>query len=131
NPTMSRPPADDWAEDQTPREVHAEDLLGEPDPAAAHPAAAQPGARHDERHPETHLAETYHDELFPEDHDESLAHDVLQGPPEHDEDLRPRRAQKHHNPLLRIVAIVVAAAIVIVGGIVGFNAVRGMIPDLT
>ncbi|USQ78356.1 endolytic transglycosylase MltG [Ornithinimicrobium faecis] len=110
---MSRPPADDWAEDQTPGEVHAEDLLGET------------------HHDETHHGETHHDELFPEEHDESLAHDVLQGPPEGHDDFRPRRPEKHHNPLLRIGAIVVAAAVVIVGGIIGFNAVRGMIPDLS
>lgn len=107
---MSRPPADDWAEDdQKQAEVHAEDLLGDP--------------RHEE----------HHDEVYPEDeHDPTLADDVLAGPAEDDaEGLRPRRPQKHHNPLLRLSAIVVAAVVVIVGGVIGFNAVRGMIPDLT
>ncbi|WP_114907659.1 endolytic transglycosylase MltG [Ornithinimicrobium murale] len=93
---MSRPPADDWADDQQQGEVHAEDLLA------------------------------------PEEHDDSLADDVLHGTPtEAEEGRRPRRPEKHHNPLLRFGAIVVAVAVVIVGGVIGFNSVRGMIPDLT
>lgn len=112
---MSRPPADDWAKDR-PAEMATEDVPAEDPPPEQGP-------------PE----EIHHDELFPEEHDPSLADDVLHGAPaeEHQEELRPRRAERHHNPLLRIGAILVAAAVVIIGGVVGFNAVRGMIPDLS
>ncbi len=69
----------------------------------------------------------------PEEHDESLADDVLAEPqfeePE-DED-GPVQRQRHHNPVLRIGAILVACAVVLVGGVIGFNTVRGMIPDLS
>ncbi|WP_109471502.1 endolytic transglycosylase MltG [Ornithinimicrobium cavernae] len=130
---MSRPQADDWAGEDKQGEVHAEDLLGEPGPGEVRSDAA-----HDEVDPAEYdvaRGDTYHhDERYPEDeHDASLADHVLSEGvhDEHDESYRPRRAVRHHNPLLRIGAIVVAAAVVLVGGIVGFNAVRGMIPDLS
>lgn len=118
---MSRPPADDWAEDQKLREVH---------PDGQHHHDAHDDSHH---HDHAHHDEVHHDELYPPgEHDESLAHDVLTGAHEpHEEELRPRRAQRHHNPLLRIGAFAVAAVVVIVGGVVGFNAVRDMVPDLS
>lgn len=107
---MSRPPADDWAHE----DVHPED------------------AHH--LHPDDpHHDEPHHDELHEfhdEEHDLSLADDVLAEHTHEDAAMfRPRRRKKR-NPVLRIGAIVVAAAVVIVGGWMGFNAVRDMIPDL-
>ncbi|MCK0114261.1 endolytic transglycosylase MltG [Ornithinimicrobium sp. F0845] len=128
---MSRPPADDWAG------------------AHQHPSGERAGThgRHpDDLHHDLHGEDPHVDELpgddvhdyygdaahdyAAEEHDHSLADDVLsEARPEDEQMFRPRRRRKR-NPFLRIGAILVAAIVVGVGGWMGFNAVRGMIPDL-
>lgn len=108
---MSRPPADEWqgADDGTTGPD------GDPD-------------EHLEEHPDDHFEE--HPEV---EFDPSLADDVLApdaAAEEEDHDYRPRR-RRTHNPVVRVGAIVLAAAVVITGGALGFNVVREMIPDLS
>ncbi|USQ74989.1 endolytic transglycosylase MltG [Ornithinimicrobium cryptoxanthini] len=107
---MSRPPADDSA--HAPRQSDWQD--------------AEHG---DDLHDDEFLDE-FHDDF--DYHDQTLADDVL-APASADGEqmLRPRRRRRKHNPLVRFGAIAVAALVVVVGGIMGFNAVRGMIPDIS
>jgi UPF0755 protein len=126
---MSRPPADEWG---GPRDRYPDDgRYGRGDVHA--------GVHHDDVHPDdVHADDLHHDEFaadYPDEqydyHDQTLADDVLAQGGREDEPVmyRPRRRAKR-SPLLRIGAIAIALVAVVVGGILGFNAVRGMIPDL-
>lgn len=111
---MSRPP-----EDQRPSNDVDRD-----DGAARH----DDGAPHDE---------TWHQDergWFASEHDETLADDVLAtGAYPDDPDLHAEvhepRTRKHHNPALRLTAILAALVIVIGGGYFGARAVADLIPS--
>lgn len=116
---MSRPPADDWG---GPRERY-------PDEGRHAPSDVHGDFRDDPHHDE--FLSDFHEEHYDDDHDLTLADDVLaQGGHEDEQPMFRQRRRKKRSPLLRIGAIAVALVAVVVGGILGFNAVRGMIPDL-
>lgn len=148
---MSRPPADEWQgandgpqgpDDAAPQHedgpvpADSEEHPAHPEDPEEHPAAHP---EHLEAHPGEHPegAAEQHPGDFPEHHaddefDPTLADDVLTPIGAHEDDIeeQPRRRRKH-NPFVRIGAILVAAAVVVAGGILGFGVVRDMIPDLS
>jgi UPF0755 protein len=63
------------------------------------------------------------------EHDASLADEMLEPAPVH-ETFRPRRRQRR-SPVLKVLALVLATAAVVVGGIYSFGAVRSLLPDLS
>jgi UPF0755 protein len=112
---VSRPPKDDWshATGQDPRD---------------------PTGWHEDDH--GHHAADHGD--YPEDHDPSLADDVLAAHyPEPEEahepvpQFRPRRKKRRRNPFVRYGAILLAIAVVAVGGYFGFQAVSSMVPEFS
>lgn len=108
---MSRPPANDSSHE--PRHSDWQD------------------AEHGDDLHDDEFVDEFHEDNF-DYHDQTLADDVLAPPSAGGEQmLRPRRRRRKHNPLVRFGAIAVAALVVVVGGIMGFNAVRGMIPDIS
>ena len=63
------------------------------------------------------------------EHDESLADDVL-SPAHEGEMFRPRRRWRR-NPVLRLVALIAAAALVLTAAVFAVPAVRDLVPDLS
>lgn len=60
-------------------------------------------------------------------HDETLADEMLAG--EHEAHREPPRRRR--NPVLRGVALLLALGLVVVAGVVSFNAISGLLPDIS
>ena len=65
----------------------------------------------------------------PHEHDETLADDVLAPPPE-EGTFRPRR-RRRRNPVLKAIALVVAAALVLTASVYAIGSLRDLVPDIS
>lgn len=101
---MSRPPEDPWPSRESPH----------PDYPDEDYVTDEPGR--------------YEEPYEAGQHDESLAADVLD-PAEEDEPLRSRRHRRRPRRRHRWLALLVAAGLVVVGGVVGVQALQGLIPS--
>ncbi|MFX0538793.1 endolytic transglycosylase MltG [Ornithinimicrobium sp. Y1847] len=63
------------------------------------------------------------------EHDESLADEMLEPEPEEGQ-FRPRRTRRR-NPLLKVVALLLAAGLVLTGGFYAFSSLQGLLPDFS
>ncbi|WP_010148612.1 endolytic transglycosylase MltG [Serinicoccus profundi] len=63
-------------------------------------------------------------------HDESLADDVLD-PADPDAYHYRQRRRRHRNPVLKVLALTLAALVVVVAGVYSFGSMRSLLPDLS